>query len=96
MQTQTVDAFYKTFNRVPEKRRTLSLRFEAPVGATLAELLATYIAAGGTRGSHETGVFEMQTDAGIWSHRDEKRMDASTARRAASCEFKTWEELDAE
>jgi hypothetical protein len=48
------------------------------------------------KGSHRTGVFEMQNDLGIYSRDDLMRIDFSTPRRAAKVNFKTWEEMERE
>jgi hypothetical protein len=47
------------------------------------------------KGSFQTGIYEIQTDLGIWSRDDQMRLDTDTPRKLAKAKFKTWEEMEA-
>ena len=49
-----------------------------------------------SHGSHRSGVFQVQTDDGIFSQVNDRRIDLSTPRRAALVTMKTWEQLEEE
>ena len=66
-----------------------------PEGTSLEAALNAYYSAGWPKGSHRSGVSEVQTDAGIYEQKDGNRIDLSTPRKAAKVFFKTWAELDA-
>ncbi len=84
------DVFYKTYNRVVSRARTLYVVVEVPETATLGEILAAAFAAGCPRGNRGSGVFEIQTDLGIF--------DTTTARSLTdrNARYRTWDEIDAE
>lgn len=83
------DIFHRTYNRVPEKGRVLVFTVEVPAGASLEAILEAGRAAGLPKGGAGSGVFEVQTDEGIWS--------TATARvlRPCNATFQTWDQLDA-
>lgn len=85
-----VDWFHRPENKHFSKDRVKVFGFEAPAGSTLEQLLAAGYAVGVPRGSHRGGVFEIQTDEGIWSSPTDSRLDPKTA------VFKTWEQLEKE
>jgi hypothetical protein len=62
----------------------------------LAYLVVRAREAGAPRGSFQTGVYEIQTDAGIWQRADLMRLDTDTPAKAAKAVFKTWAQLEAE
>ena len=45
-------------------------------------------------GTHRSGIFEVQTDHGIWYQKFEKKIDLSTERKRNLTTFLTWEEYD--
>ena len=94
------DAFWRAWNRDASKRNSSSnvrtARFAAPATATISDLLELARAAGASCGTAQTGVFEIQTDDGIWQHTGGQKIDVSTTRRAANVQFRTWDQLDAE
>lgn len=70
---------------------------QLPRNMDLATALETAQAEGViSRGSHRSGCFQVQTDDGIFSQVNDRRIDLSTARKAELVEMKTWEELDDE
>lgn len=83
------DVFHRTYNRVPEKGRVLVFTVEVEAGASLEAILAAAQAAGLPKGGASSGVFEVQTDEGVWA--------TTTARVLRPCNavFTTWEALDA-
>ena len=48
---------------------------------------------GVNKGSSRSGIFEVQTADGIWSHKSERRIEIETERKRKNVEFKSWEEL---
>lgn len=88
------DVFCRTFNRRGAKfARTREIVVMYPTGATLAQLIELAREAGaslGGRGRHQGGIFEIQTDEGIWSTADGGKLDVKHG------VFKTWEQLEAE
>jgi len=68
-----VDCFYYTETNRREWAAHVALgakvvRFEVADDATLADIMTA-----APRGSSRSGTFEIQTDAGIWSRRDERQ-----------------------
>jgi hypothetical protein len=87
--------FFRTSNRVPGRGRAVTLSVEVPAGADLQTILV----AASTKHRvallsrfGQTGVFEVQTDAGVWAHPDGSERCVLTK----GVQFKTWEKLDAE
>ncbi len=73
-----------------------SLRVQVPEGATLAEILEEGRKAGTAKGSQRSGVFEVQTDKGIFQHHNPVFRERGYGRLdAAKAHFVTWEALDA-
>jgi len=67
---------------------------KVPSNATLCEILGiarAQEAAG--KGTHKTGVNEVQTDKGIYTSLKDTRMDPSTTRKMKNIIYRTWEEL---
>lgn len=89
--TARVDWFARTektnFDRTSYADRTYS--FDAPVDASLADILALGYAQRIPRGSQRAGCFEIQTSLGIWTS-PRGRMNPRTA------VFKSWQQLEAE
>jgi hypothetical protein len=50
----------------------------------------------GYRGSHRSGVYEIQTNEGIFQHIDSKKMDNRTSGKRAKILFKTWKQMEQE
>jgi len=91
-QTMNADVFSRTFSSTPGAGRVREARIQVPATATLDQILAAAIAAGmnkGGRGRQQGGIFEVQTDLGIWTTDDGGKLVAGHAR------FATWEELEA-
>lgn len=86
-----VDAFFRTYNRHVERRRVVCVVFEAREGAELAELLELAHKAGAKGRGSSTGIFELQTDEGIWSREDGKPLERRSGKLAA---FATWAKLE--
>lgn len=85
-----VDWFHRPENKHFSKDRVKVFGFEAPAGSILEQLLAAGYDAGIPKGSHRGGVFEIQTDEGIWSSPSNSRLLPGAA------VFKTWEQLEQE
>jgi hypothetical protein len=94
--TAHADIFYRTWNKVPERQRVLHYCIDVPASATLDQIISTARKLGVGRGTHQTGIFEVQTDQGIYSRADGCRLDVSTPGRAAKVIFKSWEQLEVE
>ncbi len=90
------DVFWRTWNRVAERRRTYVVQLVVAEDATLEDILAAAHGAGLGRGTHQTGIVEVQTDRGIYARADGNRIDLSTPARAARVQFRSWDELEAE
>jgi hypothetical protein len=58
-----------------------------------AEALAQAKTLGLPKGSHRRGCFEIQGDAGIWQHQDEKRIDFAQPQKIV---FISWDAADSE
>lgn len=89
------DFFYRhESNRVhPKSRPAECLILDLPADTPLAEALQRAHAAGMPKGTHRSGCFEVQTDAGIYQQTDGNRIDLTTPRRAAKTTYRTWEEM---
>lgn len=96
--TMKVTAFFRTFNRVPERMRTKTVEFTAPVGTAIEDLIEMAHAAGASRGARTpSGVFEIQTDEGIWSTPDEtKLLTTSNSGLSDRASFKSWKAMERE
>lgn len=84
--------FYRTFNRVAGRSRAQVVDVVVPAAATLQDMVAAAARICGRRllaRSGRTGVFEVQTDAGLWTTPDEG--GCVLTQRA---QFQTWEQLD--
>ncbi len=88
------DFFRRTERKAFTKNRpALGITMQLPAGTTLAQALEAYYEAGNPKGSHRSGVFEVQTDEGIYEQVDGNRIDLSTKRSAAKTIVRTWEQL---
>jgi hypothetical protein len=97
--TGRADAFYRGgSNATPlEDRPVYDVSFPCLTEAEARDLPALVRKAEeakGSRGSFLTGVFEIQTDWGIWSRADKMRLDTDTPRKAAKAYFATWDEME--
>lgn len=61
--------------------------------ADLQTIIEAAWAAGVSKGSQRSGIFEVQTDDGIYSHINEKKIDPSKPNKV---EFLTWDEIENE
>lgn len=97
--TGQADAFYRGgSNNTPlERREVYDVSFPCATEAEARDLPVLMRAAEqakGSRGSFVTGVFQIQTDWGIWSRADSMRLDTDTPRKAAKAYFATWDEME--
>lgn len=71
--------------------------FTAAAGLSLQEVLEAAHAAKviGT-GSARSGAFEVQCDRGIWATTNSRRIDLSTATKAARVRFASWDSMEAD
>lgn len=95
-----VDVFYRTYNsdraKMLSDANVRSVRVEVAAGAGLAEILEAAWRAGASKGSSRSGIFEVQTEAGIWAQLDGGKIDLTTGPGRARAVFRTWDELEAE
>jgi len=88
-----IDVFFRRYNRSLE--RTLSagnvvvVQLDLPADTGLPDILAAAYRAGASKGSSRSGIFEVQTDIGIWSREDGGKIDPPTRAR-----FSSWSALD--
>lgn len=92
------DCHFRLYNRdrarVLSSRNAVCVQVEVPDDATLPAILAAARSAGAPIGNTLTGVYEVQTDRGIFDRPDKMKLDGS-ARRLAAARFRTWAELEA-
>lgn len=97
--TNQVDIFFRRENKKFDPENIFTYRFfvDYPVDTPAAVQRILDMAAERRicRGSARSGIFQVQTDDGIWTHINERRIDFSTPRRAANVTFQSWEELEA-
>ena len=97
------DFIWRTENKCAEKvfsdENLREARILLPKHWTAADaLLFGRSAASGfalPKGTHRSGIFQIQNDLGIWSQQDDRRIDFTTPRKAAKVSFQTWEEMEA-
>ncbi len=93
--TNKAQMFYRTFNRKTAVGVVKVVEAMVAHGAPLKEILAAGCMASGVAllsRYGQIGVFEVQTDEGIWSHPGEAERCVLTK----GVEFKTWEQLESE
>lgn len=91
--------FHRTEARVGKfhlPRPAQVFELTVPAGAHLDVILLQGYREGFPMGSARGGCFELQTDEGIWSRPDGKRMRTTGKRTGQPAVFKTWEQLEAE
>lgn len=92
------DVFFRLYHR--ELARTLSpenvrsIRILVPVDATIADIIHAAHEAGASVGSSRSGIFEVQTDTGIWSRADGGKLEVDTERKLSKIVFRSWEALE--
>jgi hypothetical protein len=97
MLTGRADFFWYTWNRKAPQRKgeqvEASIEVTPEVAQDINRLMEAWKAQAGTTGSHHTtGIFQIQTDYGIWQRED----GASFTKRVTTAQFKSWEQLEAE
>ncbi|HYM54563.1 MAG TPA: hypothetical protein VES97_04325, partial [Solirubrobacteraceae bacterium] len=92
-----VTAFFRPFNRVRERMNVYVVEFVAKVGTAVEDLIEMAHDAGASRGARTpAGVFELQTDEGIWSTpTGSKLLTTSNSGLSPRATFATWEQLEA-
>lgn len=95
---RTVTAFARTYNRNPERMTVVTAQFEAPADAKVEELIELAHECGLSRGDRTlAGVFELQTDDGIWQCADGSKLLMRTGRGLSPrAQFRSWEQVEAE
>lgn len=83
--------FHRKENKNFDPNDVWVVELDLPETVTLAEALDAAHAAGMSKGSQRSGCFEIQTDRGIWSQVNGKKIDPT---RPELTPFKTWEELE--
>jgi hypothetical protein len=93
------DAYFRAWNRKPsrifEPRNVRVVIFEAPEAVSVDELLALARAAGAAKDPGRCGIFQIQTDAGIWTASDGRTIRTSSPGLRARVRFHSWEALEA-
>ena len=91
--------FFRRENKNFKPQRILTDRFEVEVTAQpgtdqeLGQILNSVWNQGASRGSHRSGIFEIQTDLGIWSQINEKKLNPS---RMQLTRYQSWDQLISE
>ena len=91
-----VDIFFRRENKNFKPENIFSDRFRVEVSAEqgtaeeLDQILNSVWQQGARRGSHRSGIFEIQTDHGVWSQNNEKKLNANRPHLAT---FTDWENL---
>ena len=95
--TMYVNAYFRAYNRDPERMFSPAnvrfVRVRVPRDATPMDMLAAAHSAGAPEGTHQSGVYQLETPHGVWSRADRMRLDFTTLRRADKVQYWTWEEL---
>lgn len=86
MGVMKADVFYRTWNRDRAKSRVRVVSVEVPADATLDDVIRAARAPRGTR--TWSGVFEVQTDDGVWSRPDEGPLWKGGA------VFRSWDQVE--
>ena len=87
------DIFFRTFNKIPERQNVQVVTVDVPHDATVRDMVAAAAAACGKAllsRNGRIGVFEIQTDLGIWDREDEGCVLNGAVR------FRSWEQLELE
>lgn len=87
------DIFRRTFNVVPSRSNVVQYRIRVRRDAGLDDILEAAKRCGIPVGNFNCGVFEVQTDVGIWSNPTGKNLRFA---KPANRVFKSWEQLEAE
>ena len=94
------DFFFRTesnHHSVDDDANRRSISVTLPADLSLRDALAIAIVSTPVPiGSYRTGVHEVQNDLGIYQQTNGRRFSFTTARRAATTTFRTWDELEAE
>lgn len=100
MKNQIVRAYFRKYNRNPFKmfgpENVAFVVINVPVNATVAQMLEVAHAAGAPTGTHQNGIFQLETELGVWQRQDQMRIDVSTDRRAEKVQFSSFEDLQRE
>ena len=66
---------------------------DASTFEALAEILEEAYEQGVNRGSARSGICEIHTDQGIWTHVNARRIEVDTERKRKNVVFKSWEQM---
>ena len=80
-----------TFEEFWNQKGALGETFVLPSDLTLDEAIEEAIENGCPRGSHRSGIFEVQNSTGVWKHINRKKILGSK-----KVIFTTWDEIEAE
>lgn len=97
-----VDVFWRKFNHDKEKGMAAPAEVvhmeEVDEAVSLDDLLRFALDEGASIGNSWSGIFEVQTDKGIWSRRDGKKLAQDprqiTDHERSLIRFETWEEQE--
>lgn len=96
----TADIFFRLHHpslaRVLSPQNVRSMRLCFPEGTDIATIVRAALAAGAPIGSSRSGIFEVQTDDGIYAREDGGKLNVDTERKVAKIKFQTWDSLEAE
>lgn len=96
--TMSVTCFFRPYNRVVERMTVLTMMFTAPRKATIERLIELAHEAGASRGDRTlAGVFELQTDEGIWNCPDgSKLLKRTGVALSDNARFRSWDVIESE
>lgn len=94
------DCFFRTWNR--DKAKTMSpanvriVSVEVEPGEGAEAIIRKAWTAGASKGNGQTGVFEIQTDKGIWSVAEGGPLLSQSGNLRRGAQFKSWDALESE
>lgn len=71
-----------------------SIRIQVRDIKNIDDILEAAYRAGAPKGSSRSGIFEVQTDDGIWMRDDGAKFNLATNTGRAAVRFRTWDELE--
>lgn len=94
------DCFFRAWHRDQARmfsdRNVRVVLVEAPADATIDVILGLALDAGASKGNGRTGIFQVQTDIGIWTTIDGRPFVTTSPGKRAMIAHQTWAELEAE
>lgn len=97
-----IDVFFRTYNKDKAKmlsesnKRELKTEIADADAGDIDKLLAAAWKAGAGKGNSHSGVYEIQTDHGVWDSIDGRKINVDTDTGRTRIRFRTWAELETE